>query len=94
VCVIEKNDAGAEALLCHILLYGYFREWSFKKKYSEIRENQLFPNLIDVWRTYPTLDWLASYIQERKYMILQGPPGTGKTFLAEELAKKMKQRES
>jgi len=90
VCVIEKNDGGAKAFLSHILLYGHFREWSFKKKYLEIIKNELFPRLVEEWREYPEINWLISYLQERKYIILQGPPGTGKTFLAEKIASKMK----
>lgn len=91
VCVIEKNARGSKAFLSHILLYGKFREWNFKKKYSNLIENWLFPNLIEVWRKYPTIDWLVSYLQQRKYIILQGPPGTGKTYLAEKMAKKMRE---
>lgn len=91
VCVVEKNDGGAKAFLSHILLYGKFREWSFKKKYGEMIENNLFPKLIEVWRGYPEVDKLAAYVPQRKYIILEGPPGTGKTYLAEKIAQKLKE---
>jgi 5-methylcytosine-specific restriction protein B len=90
VCVIEKSDKGAMAFLSHILLYGHFRDWSFRKKYAEIVENELFPKLVDEWREYPEINWLISYLKERKFIIFQGPPGTGKTFLAERIARELK----
>jgi len=93
VCVITNNESGAKAFLSHILLYGHFREWSFKSNYSKIVEDKLIPELIEVWRKYPDLEKLELYLQKRKYIILQGPPGTGKTFLAEQIAKKFKDKD-
>lgn len=92
LCIINNDENGAKVFLYHILLYGYFRGWNFKTKYREIINNQLFPVLLEVWRKYPIIDWLISYLIERKYIILQGPPGTGKTFLAERVAQEMKLR--
>jgi len=91
VCIIENNDEGAKAFLAHILLYGKFRGWSFINGYKKTIENNLFPKLIEVWREYPETDELATYMNQRKYIILQGPPGTGKTYLAEKIAQKLKE---
>ena len=88
--MIEKNENGAKALLSHILLYGKFRDWNIKKNYSKLLENELLPELMELWREYPKQEEILDYITSRKYIILQGPPGTGKTHFAEELALKLK----
>jgi len=46
--------------------------------------------LIDLWRSYPSVEEISKYLLQRKYIILQGPPGTGKTYLAQEIAKHLK----
>lgn len=90
-CVIENKDDCAEAFLSHILLYGKIREWNTLKKYREILENKLLPELMDLWRKYPNKEEITQHIKSRKYIILQGPPGTGKTHLAEEIAHELKE---
>ncbi len=91
VCVINPDEKGAQAFLSHLVLYGKFRDWPLRKDFQEIWEKQLLPDLIDLWRSYPSSQDLADYLFQRKYIILQGPPGTGKTYLAEEIATYLKQ---
>ncbi len=90
VCVITPDDEGAKAFLSHIILYAKFRNWPLRKDFQNILEDKLLPNLIELWRSYPSSDVLSNYLLQRKYLILQGPPGTGKTYLAEEIAKSLK----
>ncbi len=90
VCVINANEQGAKAFLTHLLLYSKFRNWPFRKEFQKVLENKLLPNLIELWRVYPDINELSNYLLQRKYIILQGPPGTGKTYLAEAIAKKLK----
>ncbi len=91
VCVIEPNEKGAQAFLSHLLLYAKFRNWPLRKEFLGILENELLPKLINLWRRYPSVEQLSSYLLQRKYLILQGPPGTGKTHLAEQIARFLKQ---
>ncbi|HBT20724.1 MAG TPA: hypothetical protein DEA47_05120 [Peptococcaceae bacterium] len=86
VCVINTNDNGAKAFLAHLILYGKIRNWPFKKNFENIWNNEVLPNLINLWKTYPPTEELSEYLLERKYLILQGPPGTGKTYLAQNIA--------
>jgi len=94
VCVINPDDHGAQAFLSHLILYAKFRNWPLKKCFQEILENKLLPSLINLWRSYPSLQNLANYLLQRKYIILQGPPGTGKTYLAEEIATHLIEQEA
>jgi len=93
VCVITYNDNGAEAFLSHLILYAKFRNWSLRKDFQNIWDNNLLPSLVDLWRSYPSIKDLSSYLLQRKYIILQGPPGTGKTRLAIEIAKDLMEKE-
>ncbi len=90
VCVIRPDHKGAKAFLSHLILYAKFRNWPLRKDFQEIWEHALLPNLIKLWRSYPSFEQLSSYLLQRKYLILQGPPGTGKTYLAEKIAKHLK----
>jgi len=92
VCVIEPNDNGAKAFLSHLILYSKFRDWPLRKEFQNVWENSLLPSLVDLWRSYPSVEHLSSYLLQRKYIILQGPPGTGKTHLAEEIAEDLKNK--
>jgi 5-methylcytosine-specific restriction endonuclease McrBC GTP-binding regulatory subunit McrB len=62
-----------------------------KKYFQDILEKKLLPELINIWRSYPTVEKLSDYLLQRKYLILQGPPGTGKTHLAEVIAKRLEE---
>lgn len=90
VCVISPDDNGAKAFLSHLILYATFRNWSLRKAFQDFWEQELLPNLIELWRAYPSTEDLKEYLLQRKFLILQGPPGTGKTYLAEEIAKSLK----
>jgi len=92
VCVIYPNEKGAKAFLSHLVLYAKFRNWPLRKDFQEIWENNLLPELVDLWRSYPSPQNLAEYLLQRKYIILQGPPGTGKTYLAEKIATYLKEK--
>ncbi len=87
VCVVRLDDDGVAAFLSHLLLYGKFRGWEFKRESRDVLENGLLPVLHDTWRPYPDTASLSEYLLQRRFMILQGPPGTGKTYLANEVAK-------
>ncbi len=91
VCVINPDENGARAFLSHLVLYAKFRNWPLRKDFQEIWKNNLLPGLADMWRSYPRDQDLAKYLLQRKYIILQGPPGTGKTYLAEKIAKYLKE---
>ena len=86
VCVIKATEEGAKAFLSHLILYSKFRNWPLRKKFQDILDEKLFPILIDLWRSYPSVEEISKYLIQRKYIILQGPPGTGKTYLAEKIA--------
>ena len=90
VCVITPDDNGAKAFLAHLILYATFRKWPLRRAFQNIWNQELLPNLIELWRSYPSHKDLADYLLQRKYIILQGPPGTGKTYLAEEIANYLK----
>ncbi len=90
VCVIKPDDNGVKAFLNHLLLYAKFRNWPLKKQFQEILDSQLFPSIIRLWRSYPSIDELSTYLLHRNYIILQGPPGTGKTYSAKRIAENLK----
>lgn len=94
VCVINSDDNGAKAFLSHLILYAKFRNWPLRKEFQGIFENNLLPELANLWRLYPKHEELAEYLLQRKYLILQGPPGTGKTYLAEKIAKHLLEEKS
>ena len=91
VCVINPDNNGAKAFLAHLILYATFRNWPLRKTFQDIWNQKLLPNLIELWRTYLSVEELSEYLLKRKYLILQGPTGTGKTYLAEEIAKSLKE---
>lgn len=88
--MIKPNDNGAQAFLHYLILYSKFRNWPLLKKYQDILNGKLFPKLVSLWRSYPSIEELSEYLLQRKYIILQGPPGTGKTHLAEKIAESIK----
>ncbi len=90
VCVIKADNKGAEAFLDHLLLYSKFRNWPLRKEFQEILDRKLLPDLISIWRTYPSAKEMSTFLLKRKFIILQGPPGSGKTYLAENIAKRLK----
>lgn len=93
ICTINPNDNGAKAFLSHLILYSKFRDWPLRREFQNIWEGSLLPSLIDLWRGYPFIEHLSSYLLQRKYIILQGPPGTGKTYLAEKIAENLKRKD-
>ena len=90
VCVVEADENGAKAFLAHLLLYSNFRGWPLKKDYREILEN-IFSEILSIWQINPSIDKVKALLLQRKYIILQGPPGTGKTYMAQKIAKKLKE---